>query len=694
MLNKIIEEKKVQWVESNMNKEEREPKRLTLEQMSFSVIFGEEAAKEAKEKAARRTERVLPKLKKEHELIMAHFEETEAFIAEQQTKAESEDPVKHKILLDKQGFNKKPTEFISIIQNRLPGEVEEVTIEELAKAVKAGRTFKTSYLTGKTQDTFVSSSLIAIDIDNKGEELKKYGYKTLEAFKEDVEKSLIKPALIYTTFSHTNVCHKYRAIFQLDRVITNLNELNAIAAVIKEEYPYADTKVSVTHCIYGGKDIIDLNPKEFVSLEVDFNDTLSESMYKAAEIKSKDYEKRSITKENIIENLKPLRNKYEGKEIDVNGSFEWINKNIKLTTVLGYDVNTQFRCILPEHEDTHPSARISETIDGRQNYICSCTKTYTSLMDLLAIVLDMDKVEIQYLIADALGLTIGSKYQREMRLLIADTKANLMSMIKPGTVLYKEMKYLWGTLNIIQDFASSKITTKSISVNEKRPTFFMSRTQLVSEMRRLNIAGSSNAKSKLDQLKDLGFIRPLKDDEIEKAALLEANKEKNKLMALINKKYLNRVEFYELCAITPSMIKKAEDLIALRKQLGAKKDKMNMTRRINTYGAKHTADVNIQGNITKKVCFNKNQKEMDKLIGLARNLIVTQGYFTEDQLRKAFDPKRKKRKETVINLINDTIPAIITVLGIKKDRVKKETRNLYSIPDNIKTNTTIYHWQK
>ena len=301
---------------------------------------------------------------------------------------------------------------------------------------------------------------------------------------------------------------------------------------------------------------------------------------------------------------------YKGMELDFKGSFDWINSHVDLSIALGKEKNKLFRCLHKEHLDKRPSASIFK-LDGYMYYRCSCGHFHKpkSVIDTLAHILNMDKVEIQYLIVEALGITLGSEYQKKCRMLIVETKANLMNMIEEGTLLYKEMKPLWGALNVIHDFALKKVTIAPLSKNSNRPTFFMNRTQLQAEMLRLGIKGASNAKAKLDQLKDLGFIRPLKDEELIKSVLAEANKEKDRQAILIGKNYINRVEYYELCAITPAMIKKAEENIKLRISLGAKKKNMNVTRRLNVYGSEHTQSVNVQGKVTIKEFFNKNEKK-------------------------------------------------------------------------------------
>ena len=130
------------------------------------------------------------------------------------------DVLKHDIMLDTVAFDKKPAgKEIGSIQNRLEKHTSNVSIEELAVAVSNGQTFKPCLMNGKTNNDFVSSSLIVLDIDNKGKEYEEYGYKSLQDFLKDAQKSNYKPALVYTTFSHTEKLHKYRAVFQLDKKV-------------------------------------------------------------------------------------------------------------------------------------------------------------------------------------------------------------------------------------------------------------------------------------------------------------------------------------------------------------------------------------------------------------------------------------------------------------------------------------------
>lgn len=587
------------------------------------------------------------------------------------------------------------TKWIGAVKNNkaegFKSDIVEITISELANEVLSGKAIIPAVIDGKIEDiNFKEQQLFALDIDYIGTSLRDLKAKLAD----------YPYAMIYTSFSHTEAVPKYRVLFVADRVITDAQEARQITAALMDVAGCADDKcVDVSRVFYAGRSVIEIHDRTFSVDKLLANTSISYEEVLPVENKEKvevlgteeaGEDNIVITADEIIKNLSEIT-EYEGMELDYDGSFNWINNNIDLSVLLGKKANTLFRCINPEHLDRKPSA-MTYKYGNKYYYRCNCGHFHKpkSVIDTVSLLLDMDKVEAQYLITDALGIIMGSAYQRNSRLLIADTKANLTKMIKPGTILYKEMRYLWGTLNVIQDFASAKITISPLSINSTRPTFFMSRSQLQAEMIRLGVKGSSNVKAKLDQLKDLGFIRPLLDKEIVEARLAEANKVKKKQLAATQKKYVNRVEYYELCSINPSMIRKAEELIDIRKKSGAKKKNMNVTRRLAVYGEEHTQKVNPQGQVINKICFNKNQKEMDKLVEAATTLIEKQGYFTEEQLRKAFDPKRKKRKDVVEKLIDDAIPVIIKALGIEKNRVKNSTRILHSIPSRIKTNTTIY----
>jgi hypothetical protein len=657
-------------------------KELDFEQMTLA-IFGEEKIAEMKKIAARKAEKAQAEWKKEMEQIMHKIDRKNDIMY-----FEEEMPMmKHKVLLDIKEFKIKPSNLqAGSIQKRLPECSTEVTIEELAEAVAKGRTFKAAYLTGTTQDTFISSSLIAVDIDNKGEELEQYGYVSVEDFIAQAEKSDIKPALVYTTFSHTEAVHKYRAVFQLEKPVTDLNHLNAVAETIKNEYPYSDAKVSVVHCIYGGRRVVALNKTATVSTNVEYEEKEIKKTSRT-KIKGKIEDKLTVTELIIMDRLKALN-----FDVDVEYAlaYDFVNKNISPAYLLGVEKEMRFRCILPAHDDKNASAYIAE-YNGQDYYKCSGCQSYLSTIDSMAKILNMSHAKVLHFIANASGIRLGSEYQRNMRALIAEIMAQTDNLIKEGSILYKYMSRsnLHGTYNLIQQFALAHVTPVPLA-DEEQITFFLSQSQLRDKMEQYNMRGSSMVGYKLNSLKELGIIRALRNEELSPETLAKANSVRASQAIKTNAKYLNRVEYYELVDLSEEVINNAEAIIITLKESGVKRKKINATRRAAALGEDFVANINVQMDVSAKINNPKTKTQLDKLIITAGALIDKQGYFTEEQLRKAFDPKRKIKKDVVQKLIDDSIPHIIKQINIKKDRVKKSTREQHSITSKIKNNTTIY----
>lgn len=669
--------------------------KITMENFEeiVATLLGKDEYSAIKERASKRAEAAMKSFKAEIEEIMHEFDGNSDIMLK-----EEGEKVKVKTMINRFGAENKQQaqKFIGAIKNnasdKFKSDIVSVNMEELAKAIMQGKTIVPAVINGKIIDSnFVEQQLFMLDIDDAGcslneikKRLKDYPY-----------------SMIYTSFSHTIAVPKYRIAFIADKVITDAQKARQITLALMDVIGCADAKcVDVSRIFFAGKNVLETHNRTFSvdkllgNTSIKYEEvTAVQKVTRAAIVREEESgtDNKTITVEEIKNNLQELSEEFEGTIVDYNGSFDWFNKNVPLTAILGKDLNIRFRCLHNEHLDKKPSATLEE-YQGKIYYRCCCDNFNSpkSTIDTLHHLLDMDKVEVQYMLADALGVTLGSTYQREMRLLIADTKANMDKLIKKDSILYKEMKYLWGALSVIQDFASAKVTTAPLSINTNRPSFFMSHSQLKDEMQRLQMAGATAAGLKLDQLKDLGFIRPLRDDEIDTDALNKTIEIQNKLKKIKGREDINRVEYYELCAITPSMIKKAEDNIKLRKASGTKKRNMNMVRRLYAYGKDFTSNVNVQVDVEKKIHSDKQQKKMDKILLAASYLIDSQGYFTEEQLKKQFDPKRRMRKDDSQKLIDDAIPLIISKLGIKKDRVKKSTREEFNISAKTKTNTTIY----
>lgn len=612
---------------------------------------------------------------------------------------EEGDVLKHSIMLDTVPFDKKPQGAeIGAIQNRLEKHTSNVSIEALAKAVANGQTFKPCLMCGKTNNDFVSSSLIVLDIDNKGKELEQYGYKSIQDFLLDAQKSSYKPALVYTTFSHTDEIHKYRAVFQLSKKVTNFDHLVQIHDAIVADYPYADPKVHPAAVIFGGKELILMNHKAIVKVPKYVAKTTKSNVSKARkqsnQISKINIANIDVSEETILNNIKKAyKSKFRGTKVDYNESFDWINENIKLTDALNVSLNERFRCVLPGHIDEHPSARISDELEGGQRYMCSC-KQGLKLLDVLVKVLDMKKTLIAFKIAKALKMKICSEYQEKWIYVLLGCRMSLDEDLDESETLrkYFNRRNLYGVYYLLIDYAMENIPKTPLNGNDDQITFFVSASKISKKMQNLDMRGATikAVSSKLNALKELGLLRALPDEEIKPNVLAESNRIKEECMSKAGKSAGNRTEFYELVLLTPSVIENAEAFITNAKESGLKFANNNIVRRAAALGEEKTQEINVQVNVSKVVNSKKVQNRINRVKEAAEVLLDKQGYFTIDQLRKQYDPHRNFKKVEQIKHVTDAIPYVVKELGLQESRMKKSLREEHNVSSKIKTNTLVY----
>lgn len=630
--------------------------------------------------------------------LLASFESEEA--DNNNNNNEEGDVLKHSIMLDTVPFDKKPQGAeIGAIQNRLEKHTSNVSIEALAEAVANGQTFKPCLMCGKTNNDFVSSSLIVLDIDNKGKELEQYGYKSIQDFLLDAQKSSYKPALVYTTFSHTDEIHKYRAVFQLSKKVTNFDHLVQIHDAIVADYPYADPKVHPAAVIFGGKELILMNHKAIVKVPKYVAKTTKSNVSKARkqsnQISKINIANIDVSEETILNNIKKAyKSKFRGTKVDYNESFDWINENIKLTDALNVSLNERFRCVLPGHIDEHPSARISDELEGGQRYMCNCQQGL-KLLSVLKRIFGIPKSLIAFKITRALKMKVYSEYQEQWMFALSNARKFLDEDLAESEILSKYFKRrrLYGIYYVLIDYAIDNVSAIPLNDNDNQITFFVSAETLSKKMQNLDMSGGSlrAVKTKLNALKELGLLRALPDEEIRPNVLNEANRIRAVASAQNGGAMRNRTEFYELRLLDcPDVIENAEAFITGAKESGLKFANNNIVRRAAALGEEKTQEINVQVNVSKVVNSKKVQNRINRVKEAAEVLLDKQGYFTIDQLRKQYDPHRNFKKVEQIKHVTDAIPYVVKELGLQESRMKKSLREEHNVSPKIKTNTLVY----
>ncbi|MCU5020528.1 hypothetical protein OCD65_28015 [Bacillus paranthracis] len=145
--------------------------------------------------------------------------------------------MKIKLHLDSQSYSEKPQGgAIGSINNRITERVVELTPAELSSELATGKTVLTGIMNGKrTIKNFVSTQVLMLDFDNKGDLL----YKTFDEVKED-EYIKANASFMYKTLSHTEELHKFRVVFILDKPLTTVEEVYGAYDFLLKKFPEAD----------------------------------------------------------------------------------------------------------------------------------------------------------------------------------------------------------------------------------------------------------------------------------------------------------------------------------------------------------------------------------------------------------------------------------------------------------------------
>lgn len=612
--------------------------------------------------------------------LLAELDELEAAI-----ETKEEDTVE--VLLDVVAYDEKPQGItIGTITKRLPKQQQAVSLKELAEAVSNGQSWKAAVLSDTNNSSFVSSSLVALDIDNKA------SYTTIEEFMALNHK--YQPCFIYETFSSTEQHERFRVVYAFDTVIKDYSTMVALYNEVKAQYPTVDIDDSVDpgKVLFGGKALRTFNSFVNDTPAVEPAITSTETATRASRVEKVIEDKLEITELDIMMNLSDVAYKYaDVKEIDINNSYEWINQNVKMTEALGIEENTRFRCILPNHEDNHPSARIANCGE-EQVYFCSCEANGYRLISLLSKVLDMSEVKVKTLILKAINVSYGSEYQKATERYIADLRRNLTRVMTQDLKDYLHKRKLLETYKLIIEFADAHIPYNSFA-NDNRVVFFMGKRTLKEEMKQNYISG--DADRKLLALCELGLLRKLTDSEIKNDVLVNAERAKKDLERRLahntntDALNLNRVDFYELVDLSPSVVSRTMDIVKAMKDNAVRQRGSNINRRINAFGEEEVLNnINVQSSVDSK----KNEKIRAKLQTIIDNTLATNKYFSEDDLKNAYYATDKKHltKAKAQQVVLDFIPSFITNGTVKRVRVNKESRKQYNISSKYKSNTYVY----
>lgn len=453
--------------------------------------------------------------------------------------------MEHKVLLDYKNYKTKPThEEIGSIQNRLHDYKKSMAVNELLKAATNGYSFKLSLLAGVSNKTFMSTSLLAIDVDNKNPFTKKQIQPSV-SFKEaqaQLKKHHIYVAGAYTTFSHKEKWPRYRILIQLDRPITYLREAEQLYMIVKQAFSFQDAAIHPCSLLFGGKDILYSDDLAITKIDDIFKiyqqnhaQTLdSQGKEQSGEISTQSYltyisnidcaekPKNSTTpspstlKETFLRNIL----KYNQTPITFDtfqAAISYVQK-LPLDDLLGLDRS----CFCVVHKDNHPSAGIFKYSDDTYHYHCFSCGVLMDITDFIADFFDFNKekdfIDLCTQILRLFNIRIvDNKWKQGVERQIMLSKKNLKFIEKyigthklaVNALIFSDSVYrlLLDECLISLEYVPAKdsfdlpLTRASLRYIAKRTSLSLSKVRV-----------------RLERLQQAGFIRQLSDEETKKAS--------------------------------------------------------------------------------------------------------------------------------------------------------------------------------
>lgn len=447
--------------------------------------------------------------------------------------------MKNKLLLDKQSYQEKPKdEEIRIIQNTIYKNVCELTVEELLNELIKGKTFKASYLTNKSGDSFVSSSLICIDVDNKGK--KTY---TFAQVKECLERYQLKVAGAYTTFTHTEKKPKFRVILQLDQTITLLHEIKRLYAIIKGAFEFQDAKISPTSLFFGGKELLYCDAKAITRVadiykiyeenkaqSIDnngiepYNKKAAQSYTHLICVKDCDHNPKfsskptiSMLKDYFFEQI--LKKFHEEPLIfdTFEGALTYAKK-LPLHKILG----VKSTCYCMVHDDNHQSGGIFQYEDGTYHFHCFSCGAVMDIIDFLGVFLNLDTQKDFIKLCNTLNKllnirVVNSEWKQNVEKLFTQSKKCLKTLNKYQNTHPKAVKVLEYGDPVYRFLVDECLISLEYVPAKDQSDLPLTRASLRYIASRTGLS-LTKVRRRLEKLQQANFIRQLSDEETKRCS--------------------------------------------------------------------------------------------------------------------------------------------------------------------------------
>jgi hypothetical protein len=610
-------------------------------------------------------------------------------------------------MIDNLKYNNKPTgKEIGSIVNRLGREenVVEISVKELANKIIEGYSIKPA-ICGRKQDEWQEQQVFMVDVDD--------GLTIEQAINKSREIDIV-PTFIYTSFSHTEKKHKFRLVFVVDEIITNIDEALAIQNILNKLFNADEHCKNLNRIYFGGRSIVYENYNSVINVDELLN-KYSDLCYNKrlgrkgvpnkyninninyirypknppADDKEVNYNIQAI-KEHNIKYLKTILGIDDDNKIIFETQQQFLDYifKIDLAKLLNIDNPKSFKCIF--HDDNNPSASIFQD-DETGNYIYKCNSNSCGVSYNIIGVIERlgnfkSRPKTYKFIKELFNLEImETEWQKEQKeILIENLKVIYNGELEKNCPqAYKNNKNILRYLEQMHLIALDNIYNEKLTDEEGNVLFFASRSYIADK---LNLSPNSLNKisQKLVVLAYHKLLNKLDDNEIPESLL-----KKSKCINIkYNDKNFKHINYFSIPSYTYNLYAEIE-------QQGKKwKDNhytMKGVSREMFFRAegKEVADklypqykkiTNKQGKEVDRTTTKTSDKRTAEIVKVIFDILDNQGYVTEREIVEKLKNKFGKTKTEI--QIKRSLQEILDGYGLKKIRTNKEIKKQYGVVNN------------
>jgi hypothetical protein len=579
-----------------------------------------------------------------------------------------------KLMINATQFKVKPT---SKDAQEMTHQFKTVNIDlnRLEEEILKGKTIRPSILKGTRESDWMSQQVFMIDIDGTmkiEDAIDKYKY--------------LNPSMIYTSFSHTEESHKFRLIFISKDNITDFNLAKRIQLGLMDKIKECDEKCkNINRFYYAGYSVVYKRENKFIDIDSIVNG-ISYSESEPSNLSYTNAHSSNSLKStlSIINNITDIvhlnKNSTKPSEFNVLDYYDYIYhydmRDIldKCITNVSDRINDSvFRCILPKHKDSNPSAGILITDDGTYIYNCfGCGKSLNNIT-LIEEIYRCDRYRALKILNSILNI---KKADNEF---IAEQKEKIdvnIEYIMTGQLekdfpdIYKFLKRDIGNLVCLYEFAKMKIYDERYQIDDNA-IFFAS----LESLQKLVFKQSKSTSNKTMQLFNLLETIVKVDPNLLPESVKEIAEKHKKNDRVTNHFYVNPLSNEKLENINES--------ITVLKENNYTKKAMSREYVLRTFGMDMANKLYPQD--SDKQNTKKSNSMTQRIVDIIFNMIELKGYFTEKDLITHI----KRGKERSKLQFKISVEEICQSYDLSYVKATKDNLLKYGITDKIHHNAKI-----